>query len=172
MSKYDKDYQDFIEEKILNNQFDDNIKENEKIKDIINEYFDKETITEYTYEENMEYLNFLLDKILKEDKMKGTNKYEQKNNYLNLIENHYFQNQKSNSDKIDYLIFYLKNNYSIITGNILYSLFKDKINKNENSMTINDYKDFILMNFNKETVNLDDNDDFQKFSLLLKDIMD
>ena len=39
-------------------------------------------------------------------------------------------------------------------------------------MTINDYKDFILMNFNKETVNLDDNDDFQKFSLLLKDIMD
>ena len=38
-------------------------------------------------------------------------------------------------------------------------------------MTINDYKDFILMNFNKETINLDDNEDFEKFSFLLKDIM-
>ena len=34
-------------------------------------------------------------------------------------------------------------------------------------MTINDYKDFILMNFNKETIN----EDFEKFSFLLKDIM-
>ena len=38
-------------------------------------------------------------------------------------------------------------------------------------MTISDYKNFILINFSKETINLDNNDDFEKFTLLLKDIM-
>ena len=170
MSKYDKEYQDFLEEKILNNYIN-NDEENDEIKNIINKYFDRDTIKEYTYEENFEYLDFILDKILKEDKEKGTNKYEQKNNYLNLIKNNYFQNQKSKTDKIDYLIYYLKNKYSVVTGNVLYTLFKDKNDKFENAMTINDYKEFILMNFNKETINLDDNEDFEKFSFLLKDIM-
>ena len=170
MSKYDKEYQDFLEEKILNNYIN-NDEENDEIKNIINKYFDRDTIKEYTYEENFEYLDFILDKILKEDKEKGTNKYEQKNNYLNLIKNNYFQNQKSKTDKIDYLIYYLKNKYSVVTGNVLYTLFKDKNDKFENAMTINDYKEFILMNFNKETINLDDNEDFEKFSILLKDIM-
>ena len=119
----------------------------------------------------MEYLDFILDKICKDDKENGTNKFEQKNNYLNLIKNHYFQNQKRNSDKIDYLIYYLKNKYSVVTANILYSLFKDKNDKFENAMTIDDYKDFILMNFNKETINLENNEDFEKFTFLLKDIM-
>ena len=170
MSKYDKEYQDFLEEKILNNYIN-NDEENDEIKNIINKYFDRDTIKEYTYEENIEYLDFILDKILKDDKENGTNKYEQKNNYLNLIKNNYFQNQKSKTDKIDYLIYYLKNKYSVVTGNVLYTLFKDKNDKFENAMTINDYKDFILMNFNKETINLDDNEDFEKFSFLLKDIM-
>ena len=170
MSKYDKEYQDFLEEKILNNYIN-NDEENDEIKNIINKYFDRDTIKEYTYEENLEYLDFILDKILKDDKEKGTNKYEQKSNYLNLIKNNYFQNQKSKTDKIDYLIYYLKNKYSVVTGNVLYTLFKDKNDKFENAMTINDYKDFILMNFNKETINLDDNEDFEKFSFLLKDIL-
>ena len=170
MSKYDKEYQDFLEEKILNNYIN-NDEENDEIKNIINKYFDRDTIKEYTYEENFEYLDFILDKILKDDKENGTNKYEQKNNYLNLIKNNYFQNQKSKTDKIDYLIYYLKNKYSVVTGNVLYTLFKDKNDKFENAMTINDYKEFILMNFNKETINLDDNEDFEKFSILLKDIM-
>ena len=170
MSKYDKEYQDFLEEKILNNYIN-NDEENDEIKNIINKYFDRDTIKEYTYEENLEYLDFILDKILKDDKEKGTNKYEQKSNYLNLIKNNYFQNQKSKTDKIDYLIYYLKNKYSVVTGNVLYTLFKDKNDKFENAMTINDYKDFILMNFNKETINLDDNEDFEKFRFLLKDIM-
>ena len=167
MSKYDKEYQDFLEEKILNNYIN-NDEENDEIKNIINKYFDRDTIKEYIYEENLEYLDFILDKILKDDKEKGTNKYEQKSNYLNLIKNNYFQNQKSKTDKIDYLIYYLKNKYSVVTGNVLYTLFKDKNDKFENAMTINDYKDFILMNFNKETINLDDNEDFEKFRFLLK----
>ena len=170
MSKYDKEYQDFLEEKILNNYIN-NDEENDEIKNIINKYFDRDTIKEYTYEENIEYLDFILDKILKDDKENGTNKYEQKNNYLNLIKNNYFQNQKSKTDKIDYLIYYLKNKYSVVTGNVLYTLFKDKNDKFENAMTINDYKDFILMNFNKETINLENNEDFEKFTFLLKDIM-
>ena len=170
MSKYDKDYQDFLEEKILNNYIDEN-EENEDIEIIINENFGRDKIKEYTNEENMEQLDFILDKILKEDKEKRTNKYEQKNKYLNLIKSKYFQNQKTKSDKIDYLINYLKYKYSIITGNILYSLFRDKNDKFENAMTISDYKNFILINFNKETINLDNNDDFEKFTLLLKDIM-
>ena len=170
MSKYDKEYQDFLEEKILNNYID-NDEGKDEIKNIINKYFDKDTIKEYTYEENMEYLDFILDKICKDDKENRTNKFEQKNNYLNLIKNHYFQNQKRNSDKIDYLIYYLKNKYSVVTANILYSLFKDKNDKFENAMTIDDYKYFILMNFNKETINLENNEDFEKFTFLLKDIM-
>ena len=151
MSKYDKDYQDYLEEKILNNYIDEN-EENEDIEIIINENFGRDKIKEYTNEENMEYLDFILDKILKEDKEKRTNKYEQKNKYLNLIKSKYFQNQKTKSDKIDYLINYLKYKYSIITGNILYSLFRDKNDKFENAMTISDYKNFILINFNKETI--------------------
>ena len=170
MSKYDKEYQDYLEEKILNSYIDEK-EENKDIENIINKYFDKDKIKEYTNEENMEYLDFILDKISKEDKEKGNNNYEQKNNYLNLIKSKYFQNQKTKSDKIDYLILYLKYNYSIISGNILYSLFKEKNDKFENPMTINDYKEFILMNFNKETINLNNNDDFEKFTLLLKDIM-
>ena len=170
MSKYDKDYQDFLEEKILNTFINEN-EESEDIDNIINENFDRYKIKEYTNEDNMEYLDFILDKILKDDKEKRINKYEQKNNYLNLIRSKFFHNQKSKSEKIDYLIYYLKYKYSIITGNILYSLFRDKNDKFENSMTINDYKNFILINFNKETINLDNNDDFEKFTLLLKDIM-
>ena len=170
MSKYDKEYQDYIEEKILNNNIDES-KEKTIIKNIINENFDREKIKEYTSGENKEYLDFIFDKILTEDKENRTNKYEQKKNYLNLIQNSYFQNQKTKSDKIDYLINYLKYKYSIITGNILYSLFRDKNDKFENAMTISDYKNFILINFNKETINLDNNDDFEKFTLLLKDIM-
>ena len=170
MSKYDKEYQDYIEEKILNNNIDES-KEKTIIKNIINENFDREKIKEYTSGENKEYLDFIFDKILTEDKENRTNKYEQKKNYLNLIQNSYFQNQKTKSDKIKYLIFYLKKKYSIITGNVLYSLFKDKYNKNENSMTINDYTNFILMNFNKETINLNDNDELKKFNELLNDII-
>ena len=109
MSKYDKEYQDFLEEKILNNYIN-NDEENDEIKNIINKYFDRDTIKEYTYEENIEYLDFILDKILKDDKENGTNKYEQKNNYLNLIKNNYFQNQKSKTDKIDYNILNLQFN--------------------------------------------------------------
>lgn len=170
MSKYDKEYQDFIEEKILNNYIDDSRDKN-SIKNIINEYFDKEKIKEYTSSENKEYLDFILEKILKEDKEKGTNKYEQKKNYLNLIQNSYFQKQKSKSDRINYLILYLKKKYSIITGNILYSLFNDKNNKTENSMSVSDYTNFILMNFNKETINLNDKDEFKKFFDLMNDII-
>ena len=171
MSKYDKEYQDYIEEKILNNYIDDDPRKKNSIKNIINENFDKEKIIEYTSKENKEYLDFILEKILTEDKEKGTNKYEQKKNYLNLIQNSYFQKQKSKSEKINYLILYLKKKYSIITGNVLYSLFKDKYNKNDNSMTTSDYTNFILMNFNKETINLNDKDEFKKFNELLNDII-
>ena len=170
MSKYDKEYQDYIEEKILNNYVDDS-KEKNSIKNIINEYFDREKIKDYTSRENKEYLDFILEKILEEDKEKGTNKFEQKKNYLNLIQNSYFQKQKSKSEKINYLILYLKKKYSIITGNVLYSLFNDKYNKNESSMTISDYTNFILMNFNKETINLNDKDEFKKFNDLMNDII-
>ena len=39
-------------------------------------------------------------------------------------------------------------------------------------MSVNDYKNFILMNFNKETINLDNEEDYKKFSKLLFDIVD
>ena len=51
MSKYDKEYQDYIEEKILNNNIYES-KEKTIIKNIINENFDREKIKEYTSGEN------------------------------------------------------------------------------------------------------------------------
>ena len=69
----------------------------------------------------------------------------------------------------------------------MYSLFNDKYNKNESSMTISDYTNFILMNFNKETINslnqrkqlnkyiwsinLNDKDEFKKFNDLMNDVI-
>ena len=38
-------------------------------------------------------------------------------------------------------------------------------------MTISDYTNFILMNFNKETINLNDKDEFKKFNDLMYDII-
>lgn len=167
MSKFDKEYQDYIEEKILNKCLKDD-EENNTIENLINEYFDRDKIMENTYSENKEYLEFILDKIENDDKENKTNKFEQKNNYLELIQNTYFQNQKSKSDKLNYLILYLKKKYTIISGNILYSLFKDK---NENNMTVHDYKNFILMNFNKETINLNDDDELKNFRALMNEII-
>ena len=167
MSKFDKEYQDYIEEKILNKCLKDD-EENNTIENLINEYFDRDKIMENTYSENKEYLEFILDKIENDDKENKTNKFEQKNNYLELIQNTYFQNQKSKSDKLNYLILYLKKKYTIISGNILYSLLKDK---NENNMTVHDYKNFILMNFNKETINLNDDDELKNFRALMNEII-
>ena len=175
MSKYDKEYQDYVEEEYLNQYISDEMENNEGLEEIINENFDRNKIYKYTSNENKDYLNFIFDKIKKEDEEKGTNNYEQKNNYLNLIKNTYFQKQHSKSEKINYLIYYLKNKYSILTGNILYSLFNndnEKKNENESNMSVNDYKNFILMNFNKETINLDNEEDYKKFSKLLFDIVD
>ena len=167
MSKFDKEYQDYIEEKILNKCLKDD-EENNTIENLINEYFDRDKIMENTYSENKEYLEFILDIIENDDKENKTNKFEQKNNYLELIQNTYFQNQKSKSDKLNYLILYLKKKYTIISGNILYSLLKDK---NENNMTVHDYKNFILMNFNKETINLNDDDELKNFRALMNEII-
>ena len=175
MSKYDKEYQDYVEEEYLNQYISDEMENNEGLEEIINENFDRNKIYKYTSNENKDYLNFIFDKIKKEDEEKGTNNYEQKKNYLNLIKNTYFQKQHSKSEKINYLIYYLKNKYSILTGNILYSLFNndnEKKNENESNMSVNDYKNFILMNFNKETINLDNEEDYKKFSKLLFDIVD
>ena len=38
-------------------------------------------------------------------------------------------------------------------------------------MTINDYTYFILMNFNKETINLNNDDELKKFNELLNNII-
>ena len=107
MSKYDKEYQDYVEEEYLNQYISDEMENNEGLEEIINENFDRNKIYKYTSNENKDYLNFIFDKIKKEDEEKGTNNYEQKNNYLNLIKNTYFQKQNSKSEKINYLIYYL-----------------------------------------------------------------
>ena len=172
MSRYDKEYEDFLEEEYLNQNLEN---ENEKIEDIINNYFNKETIEEYTNKDNKEYLDFLFQKIIKDDKEKNTKKFEQKNKYLDLLKNTFFQNQSSTKDKINYLIFYLKYKYSVITGEILYSFFsnndKNK-DENENDMTPSDYKNFILMNFNKETINLNNDEENKIFLNLLMELFD
>ena len=170
MSKYDNEYEDYLEEEYLNQNLEN---EDEKIEYIINDYFNKETIKEYTNKDNKEYLDFLFQTIIKEDKEKNTKKYEQKNKYLDLLKKAYFQKQSSTKEKINFLIFYLKNKYSVITGEILYSFFNNnEKDKDENSMTQSDYKNFILMNFNKETINLNNDEENKIFYDLLLELYD
>ena len=104
MSKYDKEYQDCVEEEYLNQYISDEMENNEGLEEIINENFDRNKIYKYTSNENKDYLNFIFDKIKKEDEEKGTNNYEQKNNYLNLIKNTYFQNQSDRYEVYDYCL--------------------------------------------------------------------
>ena len=171
MSKYDKEYEDYLEEDYINRNLDTE-NEKEELEEIINKYFNKEAIKEYTNKDNKEYLEFLFQKIIRDDKENNTSKYEQKNKILDLLKKASFQKQNSSKDKIDYIIFYLKNKYSIITGKILYSLFNNLKSKDDNNMSVSDYKNFILMNFNKETINLENEEEKENFTNLLLELID
>ena len=171
MSKYDKEYEDYLEEDYINRNLDTE-NEKEELEEIINKYFNKEAIKEYTNKDNKEYLEFLFQKIIRDDKENNTSKYEQKNKILDLLKKSSFQKQNSSKDKIDYIIFYLKNKYSIITGKILYSLFNNLKSKDDNNMSVSDYKNFILMNFNKETINLENEEEKENFTNLLLELID
>ena len=171
MSLYDKTLEDYLEEEYLNKSIDDD-NEKEDIETIINKYFNRETIKEYTNSNNKEYLDFLFQKIIKDDKENDTLKYEQKNNYLELLKKTYFQNQSTPKDKVNFLIFYLKNKYSVITGKSLYEFFSNIKGDDDENMDENDYKNFILMNFNKETINLNNKEEEETFTNLLIELID
>ena len=171
MSRYDREYEDYLEEQYLNQNID---KEDEKIdiEDIINRYFNKETLKEYTNKDNKEYLEFLFQKHVLDNKDKDSQKNEKKINYLDLLKNTYFQKQTSTKDKINYFLLYLKNKYSVISGEVLYTVFNNVKNKEENYMTSSDYKNFILMNFNKETIDLNNEEEQKLFSDILFELFD
>ena len=171
MSIYDKNLEDYLEEEYLNKSID-NDNEKEDIENIINKYFNKETIKEYTNNNNKEYLDFLFQKIIKDDKENDTIKYEQKNNYLELLKKTYFQKQSTPKDKVNFLIFYLKNKYPVITGKSLNEFFSNLKGDDDENMDDNDYKNFILMNFNKETINLNNKEEEETFSNLLIELID
>ena len=169
MSRYDREMEDYLEEEYLKQNIDSET-EKEDIEYIINKYFNKQTIKEYTNKDNKEYLDFLFQKINTDKKDNDTPKHEQKYKYLNQIKKTYFQKQTNTKDKIDYFILYLKNKYCVISGEVLYSVFNSTKNKEENNMTENDYKNFILMNFNKETINLNNTEERKIFSDLLLEL--
>ena len=169
MSRYDREIEDYLEEEYLKQNIDSET-EKEDIEYIINKYFNKQTIKEYTNKDNKEYLDFLFQKINSDKKDNDTPKHEQKYKYLNQIKKTYFQKQTTTKDKIDYFILYLKNKYCVISGEVLYSFFNSTKNKEENNMTANDYKNFILMNFNKETINLNNTEERKIFSDLLLEL--
>ena len=169
MSRYDREMEDYLEEEYLKQNIDSET-EKEDIEYIINKYFNKQTIKEYTNKDNKEYLDFLFQKINTDKKDNDTPKHEQKYKYLNQIKKTYFQKQTNTKDKIDYFILYLKNKYCVISGEVLYSFFNSSKNKEENNMTANDYKNFILMNFNKETINLNNTEERKIFSDLLLEL--
>ena len=169
MSRYDREMEDYLEEEYLKQNIDSET-EKEDIEYIINKYFNKQTIKEYTNKDNKEYLDFLFQKINSDKKDNDTPKHEQKYKYLNQIKKTYFQKQTTTKDKIDYFILYLKNKYCVISGEVLYSFFNSTKNKEENNMTANDYKNFILMNFNKETINLNNTEERKIFSDLLLEL--
>ena len=63
-----------------------------------------------------------------------------------------FAKLKNKEEKTIFLIDYFKNKYGVLNGKLLKMFFDIFIE--ENPLTENDYKHFVIYNFNKETINL------------------
>ena len=116
-----------------------NFKNNEQIEKVISTHYKDNKIKELITE-NQEYFDILIEKCGKE-----------KINFEN-IEEVLFSKLKNKEEKTIFLIDYFKNKYGVLNGKLLKMFFDIFIE--ENPLTENDYKHFVIYNFNKETINL------------------
>ena len=116
-----------------------NFKNNEQIKKVISTHYKDNELKELITE-NQEYFDILIEKCGKE-----TINFEN-------IEEVLFAKLKNKEEKTIFLIDYFKNKYGVLNGKLLKMFFDIFIE--ENPSTDNDYKHFIIYNFNKETINL------------------
>lgn len=134
-----------------------NFKNNEQIEKVISTHYKDNKIKELITE-NQEYFDILIEKCGKE-----------KINFEN-IEEVLFSKLKNKEEKTIFLIDYFKNKYGVLNGKILKMFFDIFIE--ENPLTENDYKHFIIYNFNKETINLCNEEEKQIFQKEICDFIE
>lgn len=134
-----------------------NFTNDEQIKQVISiNYKDnklKELITE-----NQEYFDILVSKCGK------------KEINLETIEEMFFSKLKNKEEKTNFLIDYLRNKYGVLNGQLLKMFFDIFIS--ENSLSEKDYKHFIIYNFNKETINLCNEEEKEIFQKIICDFIE
>ena len=134
-----------------------NFKNNEQIEKVISTHYKDNKIKELITE-NQEYFDILIEKCGKE-----------KINFEN-IEEVLFSKLKNKEEKTIFLIDYFKNKYGVLNGKLLKMFFDIFIE--ENPLTENDYKHFIIYNFNKETINLCNEEEKQIFQKEICDFIE
>ena len=134
-----------------------NFKNNEQIEKVISTHYKDNKIKELITE-NQEYFDILIEKCGKE-----------KINFEN-IEEVLFAKLKNKEEKTIFLIDYFKNKYGVLNGKLLKMFFDIFIE--ENPLTENDYKHFIIYNFNKETINLCNEEEKQIFQKEICDFIE
>ena len=134
-----------------------NFKNNEQIKKVISTHYKDNELKELITE-NQEYFDILIEKCGKE-----TINFEN-------IEEVLFGKLKNKQEKTIFLIDYFKNKYGVLNGKLLKMFFDIFIE--ENPLTENDYKHFVIYNFNKETINLCNEEEKQIFQKVICDFIE
>lgn len=134
-----------------------NFKNNEQIKKVISTHYKDNKLKELITE-NQEYFDILIEKCGKE-----TINFEN-------IEEVLFAKLKNKEEKTIFLIDYFKNKYGVLNGKLLKMFFDIFIE--ENPLTENDYKHFVIYNFNKETINLCNEEEKQIIQKVICDFIE
>lgn len=134
-----------------------NFKNNEQIKKVISTHYKDNKLKELITE-SQEYFDILIEKCGKE-----TINFEN-------IEEVLFAKLKNKEEKTIFLIDYFKNKYGVLNGKLLKMFFDIFIEKNP--LTENDYKHFVIYNFNKETINLCNEEEKQIFQKVICDFIE
>ena len=134
-----------------------NFKNNEQIKKVISTHYKDNKLKELITE-SQEYFDILIEKCGKE-----TINFEN-------IEEVLFAKLKNKEEKTIFLIDYFKNKYGVLNGKLLKMFFDIFIE--ENPLTENDYKHFVIYNFNKETINLCNEEEKQIIQKVICDFIE
>ena len=161
MSRFDSNFDD-MEEKYIYEKIDDD--DNNIIENIINENFNLKKFSKEIEKENENYFNFLINN--NNDSINNINE----NGLFDNIKNLMFQNSKNLEEQIEFMINYLKYEYSVIDAKNLKQFFKEFTNE-EDFIPLKELEKLILKNFNKSTINLKNIDEEKKTFKLLIEIM-
>ena len=162
MSKFDVNF-DYLEEKYIYeniNEDDDKI-----IYNIVNDNFNYKKLENEIAQENETYFQFLIEKVKESENCLNINNKEES---FKKIKNQMFQECENLESQIKFMIDYLKYIYGVIDGKNLKQFFDEII---KDSLPLNEYEILILNNFNKNTINLKDNNEEKQLLELLLTIL-